>query len=87
MEGHNGTVRQLNRELEAVKSVVKRTRKEVEDAEEEMSVLAERVLEAKRRREERLRAGQTNPVKNRSKMGGSRRRGRKGRKGTRRGRK
>ena len=79
-------MRRLNAQLEAVKSAVKRAREELDDAEEEMSDLAKRVLDAKRRREERLRAALNNPVKNRSKMGGSRRRGRKGRKGTRRGR-
>lgn len=82
-------MRRLNKELEAVKSAVKRARDEVGNAEEGMSNLGRRILKAQQNRNARLRgthSGQINNRVMRSKMGGSRRRGRKGRKSTRRGR-
>jgi len=83
------TVRQLNKELDAVRSAVERANNTVGNAEEKMSALGKRILAAQQTRDKSLRgthSAQFNNRAMRSKMGGSRRRGRKGRKGTRRGR-
>ena len=86
MSAPNKTVRRLNRDLEAVASAVRRANTGVSNIENGLNALSRRILAAKRKREEMLRgthSGQINTTNMRRKHGGSRR-GRKGRRGTKR---
>jgi hypothetical protein len=83
--GSRSVVRQLNRNLAAVEEALKHAHSTVNEAEEGLSALAKRVLAAEEKRKRLLHGMHSAHARiNESKKGGSRRRGSRGRRSTKR---